>query len=174
MDNDEHNIFFDPTPSKRDREGMKPTPDVTIPEAAYNIKPDAVVDLRGSAPVNPSNISKHKHVIVQWEGGELWLDMSEQSNHFCVDVRQFNPDDKMMKGQGAFTIVNGSRMSFGEASVYSTDDDRYLTTKMEPLQDRAGSPVTGHGWNGGYVISVLTDPNGQEKAGAPANSPGNG
>lgn len=103
----------------------------------YDIKPDAVVDLRGVAPANPPEISGHRHVVVEWEGGTVWLDMSAQTDHYCIDVRQFDPAGEE-KGQGVFTIVNGRQAKM----------DKSLT-------DAHGTRVTGHGWDGGYVITLL-------------------
>lgn len=132
----------------------KNTKQTTAFERHYPLKPDAVVDITGDMPVNDPADSTHKHVIVQWEGGEIWLDMSVQRDHFCVDVRQFNPDDEM-KGQGVMTIVNGYQRTFSDETLLDTD----------------GTPVTGHGWNGGYVITLMTDKHGQEAA---AKLPSNG
>lgn len=141
----------------------------TAVERHYNgLKSDAVVDLIGDMPVNDPAVSTHKHVVVQWEGGEIWLDMSIQKDHYCVDVRQFNFDDEM-KGQGVFTIVNGRRMSLGTAIEQTKDG--WETTKQAPLPDTDGTPVTGHNWNGGYVVTLMTDKHGQEAA---AKLPSNG
>lgn len=92
----------------------------------------------------------HRHVALEWEGGVVWLDMSVQSDHFCIDIRQFNEDGEM-KGQGVFTMVSGYRQSLGGDAA-------------TPLVDKHGNPVTGHGWNGGYMMTLMTDLHDEEKA----------
>jgi hypothetical protein len=146
--------------------------------------PTLVEEAYGFNPVYTLDISD-QHVCIKWAGGEVWLDMSEQSDHFCIDVRQlraplmeFNESTPLapapqMKGQGAFTIVNGRRQSLGEAHGIDFEG-KAQRIKDEPLKGKNGLPVTGHGWNGGYVITLLTDRHGEELAIAPANSQGNG
>jgi hypothetical protein len=75
-----------------------------------------------------------------------------------------------MQGIGAFTIVNGMSMAF--ATKYSgglTPGNEFATG----LPDTEGRIVRGHGWNGGYVITLMTDPPGEEET-AIEPSPGNG
>lgn len=110
----------------------------------YKITPDAtvVLDERANAP----GVSTHHHVVIQWAGGEVWLDMSTFGDHHCIDISQMN-DAGEFKGQGVFTIVQGRR------------------AMMSPeLVDESETTVTGHGWPGGYVVTLLTDPHGREDA----------
>ena len=121
----------------------------------YAIAPDAEVDLRDTEPVNPPSLTKHYHVVVTCpDGTEIWLDIdTAQADHNYVDIRQFNRSGAL-KGQGMFTIVNGARGKL----------DR-------PLHDTEGVAVTGHGWDGGYVVTLLVDKDGEEAA---ARMPSNG
>lgn len=105
----------------------------------------------------------HRHVAIEWEGGVLWLNMSVQSDHYCIDVRQFNEDGEM-KGQGAFAIVNGQRQSLGKASLRTEPDGKWKTYRESALADKDNHKVTGHGWNGGYTITLMTDLHGEEQA----------
>lgn len=149
---------------------------------------------------------RHTHVAIEWAGGVIWLDMSEQHDHFCIDVRNFvephadlpapaqyadqkYSTDCNLAGTGVFTIVNGRRQSLGEAHIARTEmvelaeriacvhDDQgawptdaeelaklvledqtggdYLKYKARPLTDPDGTLVEGHGWNGGYVITLM-------------------
>lgn len=126
------------------------------------LKPDLCVYEPELAPSRGA----HSHIAIAWRGGVVWLDMSQQRDHFCIDVRQFNPDGEM-KGTGVFTIVNGRRQRFG----FAQSGGKGLPE--EPLKDTEGTPVTGHNWNGGYVITLMTDLHGEEKA-AIKPSQGNG
>ena len=119
---------------------------MSIVHKEYGITPNVVVDLAEHPRLNDEEVSKHDHVVIRWAGGEIWLDMSEQSDHFCIDIRQFNPDNEM-KAQGYFTIVNGARGS-----------------QAEELEDTSGTVVQSHGWNGGYVATLITDKHGEEAA----------
>ena len=67
----------------------------------------------------------------------------KEGKHFCIDVRQFNSAGKV-KGEGVFAMARGYR---GSIATMDSDDD---------------SMVKGHGWNGGYLVSILTDPDGKE------------
>jgi hypothetical protein len=113
-------------------------------------------------PPEPEEGQRHQHIAIAWRGGVIWLDMSDQSDHFCVDVRQFveTPIDRDVElaGQGVFTIVNGRRKALdGEA-----------------LADPDGTPVRGHGWNGGYVVTLMHDKEpGEKQTNRPAG-PGRG
>lgn len=117
----------------------------------YGVTPSvAVTDAR------TPNDAEHEHVFIAHNGGLLWLDISEQSDHHCVDVRQFNEDGRL-KGQGYFTIVNGRRAA----------QDQPLLDTAPPRQNSdepTGKPVRGHGWDGGYVITLLTDKHGREES----------
>jgi hypothetical protein len=86
----------------------------------------------------------------------IWLDMSDQSDRFCVDVRQFVDGDQLA-GQGVFGMVNGRRQSL--ASEVRTGDD----SDLAPLLDPDGTPVRGHGWNASYVVTLMHDKEPSEK-----------
>lgn len=126
-----------------------------------SLLPDASINVNGCDPVNDPAISKHKHIMIEWEGGTIWLDMSVQTDHYCIDIRQFNPDGEM-KGQGAMTIVNGHRMQFKPGNP-----------EYESLPDTNGDLVFGHNWPGGYVTTLMTDLHGKERS-AIEPSDGNG
>ena len=92
-----------------------------------------------------------RHVAIEWEGGVIWLNMFDfvkgyeaAEPHYCIDVRQFNSAGKV-KGEGVFTMARGYRGVVGLQGA---------ATQSEY--------VKGHDWNGGYVVSILTDPDGQE------------
>lgn len=129
------------------------TPALAAACEGMEIEPDAFIDVRD---VEPAEGRKHQHVAIQWQGGVIWLDMSHLTNHYCIDVRQFNEDGEM-KGQGFFTIVNGCRAALGGNG----------------LKDTEGRIVRGHKWDGGYVMTLLTDEYGDEET-AIKPSPGNG
>lgn len=112
---------------------------------------DVVMDLR-EAPMTPDDgaLKYQRHVAIEWNGGVLWLNffdfshMHEQkpeNNHFCIDVRQFNSAGAV-KGQGVFTMSRNAQRG--------------------SIPDDPEGNVQGHNWNGGYVIAILTDPDGQE------------
>lgn len=129
----------------------------TLTEQHYEIRPDVVVSLDDFPKVNPDDLTRHRHVAILLEGREIWLDIgTENSDHDFIDIRQFNSGGKM-QGQGVFTIVNGRRSSLSHELI-----------------DAEGKPVTGHGWSGGYVMTLLTDKDGAEKATADPASSGNG
>jgi hypothetical protein len=114
----------------------------------------------------------HQHVAIAWRGGVIWLDMSDQSDHFCVDVRQFveTPIDRDVElaGQGVFTIVNGYRQRLAQ------DARPGHSPSTEPLLDPDGTPVRGHGCNGGYVITLMHDKERSEKQTNRPAGPGRG
>ena len=95
-----------------------------------------------------------RHVAIEWEGGVIWLNMFDFVNgytesehpHYCIDVRQFNSAGKV-KGEGVFTMARGYR---GVVGVEAKDPD---------CEDEM---VKGRDWNGGYLVSILTDPDGKE------------
>lgn len=132
------------------------TPEIIAAAEAMEVELSVTLDVR-DAPRTPSGY--HRHVAIQWEGGVIWLDMfifeNSKDPHYCIDMRQFNPDNEM-KGQGVFSIVNGRR-----------------STMTPELQDTEGRTVKGHRFDGGYVISILTDPHGAEET-AIKSSDGNG
>jgi hypothetical protein len=90
-----------------------------------------------------------RHVAIEWEGGVLWLNMFDfasesymgTSPHYCIDVRQFNSAGKV-KGEGVFTMDR----EHGRGTI----------------PDNADGNVKGHNWNGGFLVSILTDPDGEE------------
>lgn len=124
---------------------------------------DARADAKIYEPVSQDQGKHaHTHMAIAWRGGVIWLDMSEQADHFCIDVRQFvalpDPEDGLewehkvnLAGQGIFTIVNGVQQSLGR--VFHAGQ----TYEEWPLQDPDGTPVKGHGWNAGYVVTLMHD-----------------
>jgi hypothetical protein len=64
--------------------------------------------------------------------------------HFCIDVRQFNSDGKV-RAKCVFTMAKGYRGS------------------VAGVEGAGLRMVQGHGWNGGYVVCILTDPDGKRK-----------
>lgn len=130
--------------------------DIDVIAEQMEVQPHVTLDVC-DAPRTESGY--HRHVAIQWEGGVIWLDMmifeNIRSPHYCIDVRQFNPNAEM-KGQGVMSIVNGRQHRF-----------------IDELTDTEGRVVKGHRFNGGYVISILTDPHGAEET-AIKPSMGNG
>jgi hypothetical protein len=99
---------------------------------------------------NDERPSYQRHVAIEWEGGVLWLNMFDfagmreedgSGGHYCIDVRQFNSDGKL-KGEGVFTMARSHQRG--------------------SIPDEDGGNVQGHGWNGGYVVCIMTDPDGEE------------
>jgi hypothetical protein len=90
--------------------------------------------------------SYQRHIAIEWEGGVIWLNTFDLTNgenpHYCIDVRQFNTAGQV-KGEGVFTMARGYRGSIA-------------------AQEKQENAVKGHGWEGGYVVCILTDPDGQE------------
>jgi hypothetical protein len=103
-------------------------------------------------PKTPNHAGRpeyQRHVAIEWEGGVIWLNTYDfvdgyetESPHYCIDVRQFNSAGRV-KGQGVFTMARGFRGSIASIVGEST--------------------VGAHDWNGGYLVAILTDPDGQEK-----------
>jgi hypothetical protein len=111
-----------------------------------------------------------------------------QSPHFCIDIRQFNSAGKV-KGQGVFTMA---RSMIGRGAIAFEGEADHLRKLMaqalercQVADDRSGaadeaaailssavnldgssvhdrSMPQGHGWDGGFLVSILTDPDGQE------------
>ena len=78
----------------------------------------------------------------------LWLNMFDFVNamdsehpHYCIDVRQFNSAGKC-KGEGVFTMAR--------------------QVDRGAIPDHPEGNVKGGNWNGGYVVAILTDPDGKE------------
>jgi hypothetical protein len=113
---------------------------------------------------------------------------TEEQRHFCIDVRQFNSAGKI-KGQGVFTMDRnagrGSIAHEGEADQLRkvmahalercqvADDPSGAADEAAAILEQHvnldGSSVhntkqfpQGHGWDGGYLVSILVDPDGQE------------
>jgi hypothetical protein len=94
------------------------------------IVPHEYIDLRGT-PVNgvePPSVKDqppgwHRHVVIEWEGGLIWLDTSEQSNHFCIDVRQYALGERIR--MGVFAIEDGRRLEL-QGTEYSRLRDTVL------------------------------------------------
>jgi hypothetical protein len=164
---------------------------INATEQAMGIDANVRVDLLDAPRSDDGH--RHRHVAIEWEGGVLWLDMSEQSDHFCVDVRQFVPatdcgaepmEDQTgehrewcsecdspveLAGQGVFTIVNGRRQVLA-----SGPRERGNFANTDPLEDPDGTPVLGHGWNGGYVVTLMHDKVPSEKQTNRPAGPGRG
>ena len=119
---------------------------------AMGFDPDTKINLLDEpmTPTGPNSPRQYqRHVAIEWEGGVLWLNMFDFSEagekpHYCIDVRQINSDGKV-KGQGVFTMARGYRGSIGLQGA---------ATQSEY--------VKGADWNGGYLVAILTDPDGQE------------
>lgn len=73
------------------------TPAVANAEEAMGIPADLRIDVTSQLT---RSAGEHVHLAIEWAGGVLWLDMSEQHDHFCVDTRQFvlAPDGTLVKG----------------------------------------------------------------------------
>jgi hypothetical protein len=127
-------------------------------------------------PDEPDDGQRHQHVAIAWRGGVIWLDMSDQSDHFCVDVRQFVASDVEgveLAGQGVFTIVNGRRQALAAESPGRTGA-QIKPTCWDALEDPDGTPVRGHGWNAGYVVTLMHDKERSEKQTNRPAAPGRG
>jgi hypothetical protein len=115
--------------------------------------PDTMINLLGDPKTpahTPDGREYQRHVAIEWEGGVLWLNMFDfvrgyeaNEKHYCIDVRQFNSAGRV-KGQGVFTMSRGYR---GSIATMEGGDEM----------------VKGHDWNGGYLVALLTDPDGEEK-----------
>lgn len=133
---------------------VKPSP-FDVVEQAMGFEADTHINLL-EEPKTPSRVegapSYQRHVAIAWEGGVLWLNMFDFGNadekpHYCIDVRQFNSAGKV-KGEGVFTMAKGYRGAVG--------------VEYAKAHKNAEEMVKGHGWNGGYVVCILTDPDGKE------------
>lgn len=128
------------------------TDNIKVAEEAMGFKADTAISLLGE-PKTPNDRKGgreyQRHVAIEWEGGVLWLNMFDFVNyddaenpHYCIDVRQINTAGKV-KGQGVFTMA---RHQVGRGVI----------------PDDPNGDVKGHTWNGGYVVAILTDPDGKE------------
>lgn len=148
-------------------------PGIAAAESALSFEADVRVNLKGEYrhPSSRDGSCFHRHVALEWEGGVLWLDMSQLSGHFCVDVRQFVPAEDggtELAGQGVFTMVNGRRQCLAQEVAPGH------APSTEPLLDPDGTPVRGHGWNAGYVVTLMHDKApGEKQTNRPAG-PGRG
>lgn len=59
--------------------------------------------------------NNHRHVALDWEGGTLWLDMSDLGDHFCIDVRQYR--DGELQPIGTWAIIGGRRAVLDDSSA---------------------------------------------------------
>jgi hypothetical protein len=122
-----------------------------IAEEAMGFEADThinLLDTKKTPAGRPGGREYQRHVAIAWEGGVIWLNMFDFVNyddaenpHFCIDVRQFNSSGEV-KGQGVFTMAK--------------------QVDRGAIPDNPEGNVKGHGWNGGYLVSILTDPDGQE------------
>ena len=131
------------------------TDNIKTAEQAMDFEADTRINLLDE-PQSPTAYSDHnqyqRHVAIEWEGGVLWLNMFDfvtgyeaAEPHYCIDIRQFNSAGKV-KGQGVFTMARGYRGMVGIEGASKDDAEM----------------VKGHKWNGGYLVTVLTDPDGKE------------
>ena len=122
---------------------------------AMGFEPDTIINLLDE-PKTPNDRGRdyQRHVAIEWEGGVLWLNMFDFAGpeyegdkpHYCIDVRQINSAGKE-KGLGVMAMArNFQRMGVIDAG------EGY----------KGESQPQGHGWNGGYVVALMTDPDGQE------------
>jgi hypothetical protein len=134
------------------------TDNILTAEQAMGFPADTRINLLAehkTPPHGPGQREYQRHVAIEWEGGVLWLNMfdfatgdyeGEQDNrHFCIDVRQFNSAGKV-KGEGVFTMAHGVRGTIVNENDPEGDD------KLPQ----------GRKWSGGYVVCILTDPDGEE------------
>lgn len=71
-------------------------------------------------PTRRGDAAHHRHVAIEWEGGVLWLDLSDLSDHYCIDVRQFRGDKTAATAM--WSIINGRRVVLDDADV--PEDER--------------------------------------------------
>lgn len=132
------------------------TDNIRKAEEAMGFEADTRINLLTepkSPPHGEGQKEYQRHVAIEWEGGVIWLNMFDFVNgyeesenpHYCIDVRQFNSAGKV-KGEGVFTMARGYRGMVGIEGGGENDDEM----------------VKGRGWNGGYLVSILTDPDGKE------------
>jgi hypothetical protein len=127
------------------------TDNIKQAEEAMGFEADTRINLLTepkTEPHGPGQRSYQRHVAIEWEGGVIWLNMFDfvigyegDSPHYCIDIRQFNSAGKV-KGEGVFTMAR--------------------QTQRGEIPNNPEGNVKGHGWNGGYVVSILTDPDGDE------------
>jgi hypothetical protein len=126
---------------------------------AMGFVPDTLINLLGdpkTPPHGPGQREYQRHVAIEWEGGVIWLNLfdfatgdyegEKENRHFCIDVRQFNSAGKV-KGQGVFTMARDAGRGM-------------IVAESEKDESRM---VSAHRWPGGFLVSILTDPDGEEK-----------
>jgi len=125
------------------------TDNIKKAEAAMGFQANTAISLLDEpmVPEDSGRPSYQRHVAIEWEGGVIWLNMfdfgkADEHPHYCIDVRQFNSAGKV-KGEGVFTMARGYRGSIA-------------------VQEENDAAVKGANWDGGYVVCILTDPDGQE------------
>lgn len=122
-----------------------PTPRILNAEKQMGFTADVRLDIRHRQHVDndgdrkPGTLEQgnHRHVAIEWEGGVLWLDMSDLFDHYCIDVRQFRDGDEI--AQGVFAIENGGRISIEETKVKAHGHNAVfmpilLTDKENPVE----------------------------------------
>lgn len=125
-----------------------PTPRIDNAEKQMGTEADVRLDIRhrqhidneGKRVPGPMAQGNHRHVAIEWEGGVLWLDMSDLFDHFCIDVRQFRDGDEI--AQGIFAIEDGRRVGFEETDVKAVGHNAafmpiLLTDKADPIEWKA-------------------------------------
>lgn len=83
-------------------------------QEAMGVKADHTLVL--DEPTRRGDATQHRHVAIAWEGGVLWLDMSDLGDHFCIDVRQFDAVGNIVP-TGVFAIEDGRRVGFDDTGV---------------------------------------------------------
>jgi hypothetical protein len=125
------------------------TDNIKKAEEAMGFPADTAISLLGEPKTPSTDLSARqyqRHIAIEWEGGVLWLNMFDFSEvgenpHYCIDVRQFNSAGKV-KGEGVFTMAR--------------------QVDRGAIPDHPEGNVKGGIWNGGYVVAILTDPDGKE------------
>ena|ERR1044072_8543456 len=104
-------------------------------ESAMGIEADHKLVL--DQPTRRGDATHHRHLAIEWEGGVLWLDMSDLVDHYCVDVRQFRGD--RIAATGVFGIENGRSFTLDNHKL--PEDQRVLA----------------HGWPATFMPILLMD-----------------
>jgi hypothetical protein len=131
------------------------TDNIKKAEEAIGFKANTAISLLDEPMVpNDGKREYQRHIAIEWEGGVLWMTMYDfndpadvpaegavDNRHYCIDVRQFNSAGKL-KGEGVFTMAK--------------------QVDRGSIPDHPEGNVKGHNWNGGYVVAILTDPDGKE------------
>lgn len=84
-----------------------------IAERAMGIEADHKLVL--DQPTRRGDATQHRHVAIEWEGGVLWLDMSDLGDHYCIDVRQFRSEQVV--ATAVFSIVDGRRVTLPATGI---------------------------------------------------------